>query len=80
MVDSHQVERATNRRRQQGVRSIEDPFMAPWGCGEMVVKVGAWSDPVVVTRLCALCRDWKMVVAEGVALAMEDRGHLVQEC
>ena len=51
--------------------------MASLGHGEMVVKVGAWRDPAPATRLCALCRDWKKVVAEGVELTMADRGHPV---
>lgn len=48
--------------------------------GEMVVKVGTWRDLTPATWLCALCRDWKKVVVEGVELAMVDRGHLIQEC
>ena len=51
--------------------------MASSGRDEMVVKVGAWRGPAPATRLYDLCRDWKKVVAEGVELAMGDKGHLV---
>ena len=74
---SHKVERAISGRHHQGVLSSEDPFMASSGRGEMVVKVGAWRGPAPATRLYDLCRDWKKVVAEGVELAMVDKGHLV---
>ena len=41
---------------------------------------GAWSVFVLVPWLFNLCRVWKEVVAESVAIDMEDRGHSVQEC
>ena len=74
-VDSHQVEHATSRRHQQGVRSSEEPFMAALGHGRRGVIVGAWSIFVLVTWLFALCRVWKVVNVEGVEITMADRGH-----
>ena len=54
--------------------------MAASGHGRRGGIVGAWSIFVLVTWLFALCKIWKLVVAEGVEIAMADRGHLGQEC
>ena len=79
-VDSHQVKHATSGRRHHGVLSSEEPFMASLGRGGMVVKAGAWRDPVPAILLLALCSDWKTTMAEGVEPTMADRTHPVQEC